>query len=157
MDLPDGLERGDKVLVSACLMGEEVLWKGGHDLNSQLLEALEEAGVELISVCPEMLGGLPCPRPAAEPPHGDGRDVLAGRAKVLGVETGEDMTSEFLEGAWRAVEIAERKGARFAFLNERSPSCGVNQCHSGGGLAPGPGVATAALQAAGVRVFPGRD
>ena len=41
MDLPDGLERGDKVLVSACLMGEEVLWKGGHDLNPQLLEALE--------------------------------------------------------------------------------------------------------------------
>ena len=103
MDLPDGLERGDKVLVSACLMGEEVLWKGGHDLNAQLLEALEEAGVELVSVCPEMLGGLPCPRPAAEPPHGDGRDVLAGRAKVLGVETGEDLTAEFLEGAWRAV------------------------------------------------------
>ena len=157
IQIPDDLKPGDKVLVSACLVGEEVLWDGGHDLNSPLLAALKEAGAEIVPVCPEMLGGLPCPRPAAEPLRGDGRDVLAGRVPVLGVEDGSDMTAEFLEGAWRVVEIAAKEGARFAFLNERSPSCGVRQCHSGGGVAEGPGVATAALEAAGVRVLPGRD
>ncbi len=157
IQIPDDLKPGEKVLVSACLVGEEVLWKGGHDLNGSLLVALKVAGAEIVPVCPEMLGGLPCPRPAAEPPQGDGRDVLAGRVPVLGVENGNDMTAEFLEGAWRVVEIAAKEGARFAFLNERSPSCGVRQCHSGGGVVDGPGVATAALEMSGIRVLPGRD
>ena len=157
IQIPDDLKPGEKVLVSACLVGEEVLWKGGHDLNGSLLVALKVAGAEIVPVCPEMLGGLPCPRPAAEPPQGDGRDVLAGRVPVLGVENGNDMTAEFLEGAWRVVEIAAKEGVRFAFLNERSPSCGVRQCHSGGGVVDGPGVATAALEMSGIRVLPGRD
>lgn len=158
-DLPDprvpaGLRPGESVLVSACLLGEKVRWDGCHNRDASLVAALRRAGVLLVPVCPEVLGGLGIPRPAAEPPRGDGRDVLAGRTPVLAVEDGRDLTAAFLEGARRAVALARACGARHAFLKERSPSCGVRHCHSGGGLAKGPGVAAAALAEAGVAVHP---
>jgi len=99
-----------------------------------------------------MAGGLPVPRPAAEPRQGDGRDVWAGRQQVLTVETGEDVTQAFLDGARAAVSTAQAVQARLAILQERSPSCGVQSTHSGGELVDGPGVAAAALLAAGISV-----
>ena len=152
--LPPDLRAGEPVLVSACVLGDNTRYDGSANPDPALLRALREAGAVLVPVCPEMLGGLPAPRPAAEPPHGDGRDVWAGRAPVLTVRGRADVSEAFRLGARRAVEEARRSGARYAFLKERSPSCGVAQSHSGGGLADGPGVATAALQEAGLQVFP---
>lgn len=153
VDLPQDLRPGEPVLVSACLLGEPVRWHGGSNLDAELVAALRERSAVIVPVCPEVLGGLTVPREPAEPPRGDGRDVLAGRARVL-ARGGADVTAEFLSGARHARDLATRLRARYAFLKERSPSCGVCQTHSGGGLAAGPGVATAALQEAGVAVLP---
>ena len=55
-----------KVLVSACLLGENCKYSGGNNLCPGLLKWLEEEGHEAVSVCPEVLGGLPVPRTPAE-------------------------------------------------------------------------------------------
>ena len=157
---PSDLQPGEPVLVSSCLLGEVTTWDGKHDFVSELVELLERAEVEIIPICPEVLGGLPIPRPPAEPPAGNGFDVLDGKSPVLVVgdssETGSDATEAFLSGAHQVVEMAQVRGVRYAWMNERSPSCGVLKSHSGGGLADGPGVASAALERAGVTVFPGQ-
>lgn len=153
------LRPGEAVLVSACLLGEAVRYSGDSNPDPALVAALEAAGARIVPVCPEVLGGLGVPRPPAEPPHGDGVDVLAGRAPVRtvgGEGAGRDVSAEYLRGARLAVELAREVGARFAFLKERSPSCGVERTHSGGGLVDGPGVATAALREAGVVVLPAK-
>ena len=51
-----------KVLISACLLGKNCRYNGGH---SQLNE-LNKLDVEWIPVCPEESGGLGTPRPSAE-------------------------------------------------------------------------------------------
>ncbi|MGB4176988.1 MAG: DUF523 domain-containing protein, partial [Halanaerobiales bacterium] len=68
------------ILVSACLLGENVRYDGANTLNEELLELLK--GKEILPICPEVAGDLPVPRPPAEIVNGDGNDVLAGRARV---------------------------------------------------------------------------
>jgi len=151
--LPADLEPGESVLVSACVFGHATRYRGDSNPDRELVAALQERGVVIVPVCPEVLGGLPIPRPAAEPPAGDGRDVWAGRQRVLDAR-GADVSEAFREGARQALRLAQISGARYAFLKERSPSCGVHRTHSGGGLVEGPGVAAAALEEAGIRVLP---
>lgn len=38
---------------------------------------------DTVLICPEVLGGLPTPRPSAEIIGGNGDDVLDGKAKVI--------------------------------------------------------------------------
>ncbi len=153
-ELPPDLYRGERVLVSACLLGEEVRYDGGSKHAPVLLRALEAAGAVPVPVCPEVLGGLGVPRPAAEIRGGDGEAVLAGTARVCTVEEGRDCTEAFLAGARAACAAAREHRIRYAFLQRRSPSCGPVSTHADGGLVSGPGVAAAALRRAGVRVIP---
>jgi uncharacterized protein YbbK (DUF523 family) len=104
----------------------------------------------LIPVCPETVGGLPTPRPAAEI-QPDGR-----------VRTcdGVDVTAAFEGGAGQAVALAVAAGAKQAVLKARSPSCGCREIHDGtfgGGLVPGEGVTARALRAAGIEVCSEED
>jgi len=147
-ELPEDLRPGETVLISACLAGEATRWDGGHNRASALLSALEAAGAVVVTVCPEMLGGLPAPRPPAEPPAGDGRAVLAGRQPILtvGEAPGADVTAAFRAGAEATLAIARQHQVRYAWFQDRSPSCGVHQTHSGGTVVPGPGLTTALLE-----------
>ena len=49
-----------KILISACLLGENCKYSGGNNLSPDLLRLL--AGHTVIPVCPEVLGGLHIPR-----------------------------------------------------------------------------------------------
>ena len=53
-----------KLLISACLLGENCRYSGGNNYEP-LTEALGER-FELVPVCPERLGGLTSPREPAE-------------------------------------------------------------------------------------------
>ena len=53
-----------KIMVSACLLGENCKYSGGNNKDERVLSFLE--GHEVIPVCPEVMGGLPTPRPPAE-------------------------------------------------------------------------------------------
>lgn len=138
--------------MSACLLGERTRYDGSHKGDESLLSRLQNLRAQLVPVCPEVAGGLAIPRPAAEIERGDGAEVLQGRSRVLTVESNEDVTEAFVSGARMAVDVARQHGAKWAILQERSPSCGVQATHSAGGLVDGSGVAAAALTAAGLSV-----
>jgi uncharacterized protein YbbK (DUF523 family) len=113
----------------------------------------------LVPFCPEVAGGLPVPRPAAEIVAGDGRAVLAARAAVRD-RSGGDLTSVFVQGARAALEAARAAGARLAVLKDGSPSCGTAAIHDGtfsGRRREGPGVTAALLEENGLRVFSERE
>ena len=52
------------ILVSACLLGVYCRYNGERKQMEGIERLMERA--ELIPVCPELLGGLPTPRPPAE-------------------------------------------------------------------------------------------
>ena len=55
-----------KILISACLLGQKVRYDGGDCLqNHERLQAWITAG-NVVTICPEMIGGLPTPRPPPE-------------------------------------------------------------------------------------------
>ncbi len=139
-------------LVSACLLGCEVTWRGGHNLREELMRFA--AAGELIPICPEQLGGLPTPRPPAEIVGGDGHAVLEGRARVL-TQQGQDVTENYLRGAREVLRLASTVQAELVILKERSPSCGVHWIYDGtftGRIVAGCGVTTALLQREGFAV-----
>ncbi|MBU0961909.1 MAG: DUF523 domain-containing protein [Proteobacteria bacterium] len=110
-------------LVSACLVGLCTRYDGKTKPDPDCLKFL--AGSTWIPVCPEQLGGLPTPRPAADIIDGDGRDVLQGRARVC-TKDGEDVTASFTKGARQILELARLQEISGACLKSRSPSCAIS-------------------------------
>ena len=143
-----------KVLVSRCLLGHRVRYDGGASGPYALLAKWQAEG-RVIALCPEVAGGLPTPRAAAEIPGGQGVEVLAGKAAVITTE-GEDVTEAFVSGARQALALVERHGIRIAILKANSPSCGNRLTYDGsfrGVKVEGQGVTAALLTRAGVQVF----
>jgi uncharacterized protein YbbK (DUF523 family) len=107
------------VLASACCCGETCRWHGKKTYKSKILRELEQKGVKVIPVCPEMLGGLPCPRPPVR--------SIKGRVFVTDPETrtmvGKELTDIFTEGAKKALRIAKRYEVKTVYFFGRSPSC----------------------------------
>lgn len=127
----------------------------GRDSNvgSELLTRLRAQG-RVVTICPEVAGGLPIPRPPAEILGGDGHDVLAGEARVLTAT--DDVTDAYVTGARRALELAQQHNIKVAILKARSPSCGVRQIYDGthsAQLRDGAGVTAALLREHGIEVF----
>jgi len=109
-------------LVSACLIGLRTRYDGGAKPCARCVDML--AGRAFVPFCPEQLGGLPTPRPAADLKGGDGFDVLAGRARVIRKD-GADVTGRFIAGARQVLDLAGRYRVAAVLLKSRSPSCGV--------------------------------
>ena len=143
-----------KVLVSRCLLGHRVRYDGGASGPfDQLQQWLDEGRV--VPLCPEVAGGLPTPRAAAEIPGGQGGEVLDGQAPVITTE-GADVSAQFLAGAYQALELVEKHGIRIAVLKANSPSCGNLLTYDGtfsGVKVSGEGVTAALLKRHGVQVF----
>ena len=109
-----------KVLISACLLGDNVKYSGGNNLTPELVTLLEKYNVDIVKVCPECFAGLPIPRLPSEIKEG----------KVYSKD-GRDITEEFLSGAEKTYQIAKIKQVDFAILKERSPSCGSSFIYDG--------------------------
>lgn len=108
----------DKILVSACLIGNNVKYNGKNNLNLDVLKLKDK--YEIIPICPEVLGGLPIPRIAAE--------VI--NDKVIN-KNGIDVTNNFILGAKKVLSIAQDNNILFAILKDGSPSCGKNYIYDG--------------------------
>ena len=136
-----------KIMVSACLLGENCKYNGGNNRNPELLRLL--SGHTVIPVCPEVLGGLPTPRIPAEIVNGT----------VMNRE-GSSVAAEFREGAGKALQIAKSCRPDLIILQPRSPSCGVKEIYDGsfsGKLIPGRGVFAGLALENGFRVVDAGD
>jgi uncharacterized protein YbbK (DUF523 family) len=139
----------EKILISACLLGERVRYHGGDArLEHPTLRRWQEEG-RLVPLCPEVTGGLTTPRPAAEiTVSPEGRRVLTA--------AGHDVTAAFERGAEAAINACAAHGIRIAILKDGSPSCGSRSIYDGTfgcRRVDGEGVTAARLRAAGVRIF----
>lgn len=112
----------EKILISACLIGENVKYDGGNNaLHVKVIEQWREEGV-LVPLCPEVLGGLSVPRFPCE--------VVVGENRVVN-KIGTDVTDAFLKGAKESLRIAKAEGVCMAILKARSPSCGKDIIYDG--------------------------
>lgn len=107
-----------KIAVSACLLGVNCKYSGGNNYSEKVARFIE--GHEVISVCPEMMGGLPTPRTPAEIVNG-----------VVTMRDGTDVDKEFRSGAKVALEKCLENRVDLLILQSRSPSCGVNEIYDG--------------------------
>ncbi len=116
------------ILVSSCLLNLNTRYDGISNENPLLIR-YSSCG-KFIPICPEQLGGLPTPRKPAEITGGDGKDVLAGSAKVFNTSK-EDLTLNFIKGSEEVLKILKIIPVTAAILKEKSPSCGVNYIYDG--------------------------
>jgi len=114
-----------KVLISACLLGKNCRYNGGH---SQLNE-LNKLDVEWIPVCPEESGGLGTPRPSAEMQE-NAETILNGKGKII-TNKGKNVTAEFIQGAEKSLQLGLEAGVKTAILKSKSPSCGIGKIYDG--------------------------
>ena len=108
----------EKMIVSACLLGEKVRFDGtGFELEE--MDLLKER-YELIPMCPEVLGELTVPRDPAE--------IIGGLVITV---NGKDVTAHYEDGARITLEYCLKNGIRKAILKARSPSCGKGRIYDG--------------------------
>jgi uncharacterized protein YbbK (DUF523 family) len=133
----------EKVLISACLIGENCRYDGTNKLQKNLLKLAKY--YDLIPICPEVSGGLKTPRHPSEIKDG----------KVIN-QKGRDVTDNYHDGAYWALSIVRVYHIRLAILKEDSPSCGVHQIYDGsftGKKIPGQGITTKRLMENKVKVI----
>ena len=144
-----------KILISACLLGDPVRYNGTDLLIDHPLLKQWQQQKRLISICPEVSGGMPVPRAPAEIQNGDGYLVLNHKARVLDSQQ-DDVTQAFMRGANKTLELALKHDCKIAILTERSPSCGSQNIYDGtfsNNRIKGMGVTAALLTQHGIRVF----
>ena len=133
----------EKILISACLIGDKVRYDGKSQYHPLIKELLEK--YELVPFCPEVEGGLKTPRVPSE---------VRGE-RVINKE-GKDVTAQFNSGAEKALNICKYLNITKAILKDNSPSCGSTLIHNGlfdGRMIKGKGVTTKLLESHGISVY----
>jgi uncharacterized protein YbbK (DUF523 family)/uncharacterized protein YbgA (DUF1722 family) len=106
--------------VSACLLGQNVRWDGGHKSDAFLIKTLGRY-VEWVPVCPEVEIGLPVPRDTLRLVR-RGDDV-----RMVMPRTGTDHTDEMRAYAARAVRALVARDLCGFVLKKDSPTCGMER------------------------------
>lgn len=136
-----------KIIVSACLLGENCKYSGGNNFDPKVAAFAE--GREVIPVCPEVLAGLGIPRTPIE--IRDGAVVS---------RDGVNVDAAIRRAVAQILEQLKDADIEFAILKARSPTCGVHQIYDGtftGTLVDGAGVLAQALKDAGYIVLDNED
>ncbi len=135
--------------ISACLLGLPGKYDGTDNATQWVQEFAQHH--QVFPVCPETVGGLPCPRPPAEKKD----------HRVVDRE-GNDVTLAFQEGArlcwqqWQDACSACGQELEGAILKANSPSCGRDVIYDGTFSKvkiPGSGVFAQLLLEKGIPVF----
>jgi uncharacterized protein YbbK (DUF523 family) len=111
----------EKLLISACLAGENVRYDGKHNLIENF-ELLKEK-FELQYICPEVQGGMAIPRLPCE--------ITSYTPLKIENEYGIDTKDYFIEGSRIALDLCQRLGIKYALLKSNSPSCGNEKVYDG--------------------------
>jgi uncharacterized protein YbgA (DUF1722 family)/uncharacterized protein YbbK (DUF523 family) len=116
--------------ISACLLGDEVRYDGGHKRDPFLTNVLGPL-VEWVKVCPEVEVGMGTPRESIRLVDDDGR------LRLLTVKSGVDHTASMTAFAARRVAALEADDLSGYVLKKDSPSCGMTRVKVYGGSGPG--------------------
>lgn len=134
-------------IVSACLAGIKCRYDGEGKPCQKVLDLIKQG--KAIPICPEQLGGLTTPRNPAEQKEN----------KVF-TKTGEDVTSQFENGAEESLKIALLANCDEAILKSKSPFCGCGKVYDGtfsGKLIDGDGVFAKILKKNNIKVISEND
>jgi uncharacterized protein YbbK (DUF523 family) len=130
------------IVVSACLAGVECRYNGSSYTIPQIAEMVIKG--KAIPICPEILAGLPTPRPPVEQCKG----------KIVSLN-GDDQTDQYEMGAKIGLEIAVAGRCPRAILKSKSPTCGSGLIYDGtfsGRLISGDGIFARLLKEKGIKV-----
>lgn len=136
-----------KVLVSACLLGENCKYNGGNNYHSKVVDFL--ADKQVIAICPEIMAGMGAPRSSIELVDGKAVDI-----------NGRDVDAQLRKGVQEACRHIEDEQIDLVILQSRSPTCGVHQIYDGsfsGVLINGQGLFAQELIRRGYRVMDAND
>ncbi|MEG2002387.1 MAG: DUF523 domain-containing protein [Clostridia bacterium] len=133
----------ENLLISACLLGINCRYDGGNSY----FDGVEQLKLKyhLVPICPEILGGLPTPRPPCEIQSGN----------VISIN-GQNVTENYQRGAVETLKLAIMFNCQKALLKEFSPSCGLGKIHDGafdGKLTNGAGIAADLLRQNGLKIY----
>jgi uncharacterized protein YbgA (DUF1722 family)/uncharacterized protein YbbK (DUF523 family) len=115
--------------ISACLLGREVRWDGGHRRDPFLTETLGRF-VEWVAVCPEVEAGLGTPR---EPIRLEG---TASAPRLMGPRSRSDFTARMARFARRRADELAALDLSGYVLKKDSPSCGMERVRLHGEKGP---------------------
>lgn len=134
------------IVVSACLLGENVTYRGDSNKNEELIQLLKH--YDIIKVCPEVMGGLSIPRNPSE--------IKSFNPLMVVSHQSVDVTEQFLKGSIQALEKIKNHNVKIAILKANSPSCGNEYVYDGtfsSSLVEGSGVFASMLKGMGMKVF----
>ncbi len=106
--------------ISACLLGQNVRYDGGHQHDRFLTDTLGRY-VTYVPVCPEVECGLPVPREAMR---------LVGTAdspRLVTISTKKDLTAQMQSWARRRVSELEAEDLCGFIFKSKSPSSGMER------------------------------
>ncbi|HEY7497909.1 MAG TPA: formate dehydrogenase accessory sulfurtransferase FdhD [Vicinamibacterales bacterium] len=133
-----------RIGISACLLGEEVRYDGGHKRDPLLTDVLGPR-VEWVPVCPEVEMGLGTPRETLKLVRVEGSRAL----RMITTLTGIDHTDGMNRWAKQRLDELAREELSGYILKKDSPSCGVEDVKTFGADGPpernGRGLFAAAL------------
>lgn len=147
-----------KILISSCLLGEDVRYDGENSSIAYMGSftfSQKEAFMDLLceneiySFCPEVSGGLSTPREPAE-------IISATKPFIVKNAKDEDVTINFLLGAKNTLELCKSEDIKVALLKSKSPSCGNSEIYDGTfskQLIQGQGLTAKLLIENGIEVF----
>lgn len=133
----------EKILISACLVGDKTRYDGKGNYHPLVKELLEK--YELVPFCSEVEGGLSIPRTPSE---------IKGDHVIN--KSGKDVTRNYQAGAEKALNICKYLDIKIAILKDGSPACGVHQIHDGnftGRKIKGMGITASLLSKNGIKVI----
>ena len=147
-----------KILISSCLLGEDVRYDGNNSsiaFNPNVSFSLKELFMDILcdneiySFCPEVAGGLGVPRIPSE-------IVKTDKPFIVQNAEGADVTINFLVGAKKALDVCTQEDIKVALLKANSPSCGNINIYDGtfsNNLIEGQGLTARLLKENGIEVF----
>lgn len=127
-----------RVGISACLLGQNVRYDGGHKLDPFAAGPLGKR-VTLIPVCPEVENGMGVPREPVRLER-SGRTV-----RMVGTVSRKDHTASMKRFARRRIDELETLDLSGYIFKKNSPSCGPGGVPIQGSTRPGRGLFAAAL------------
>jgi uncharacterized protein YbgA (DUF1722 family)/uncharacterized protein YbbK (DUF523 family) len=109
-----------RIGVSACLLGQEVRFDGGHKRDSFIVDTLGRF-VEFVPVCPEFEIGLGVPRETLRLEH------IGDELRMVANKSGRDLTAQMNRFAARRTAALAHEDLCGYVLKKDSPSCGMER------------------------------